>query len=65
MARVCVAKAALAIGCENRLFHIAIEMLLLSNAGAVAAEELQRSILAARVQLLSEVLPSDVWIEWL
>ena len=36
----------------------------LSNAGGqVTAEELQRSILAAQAQLLSEVLPSDQWIE--
>jgi nicotinamidase-related amidase len=36
----------------------------LSNAGGqVTAEELQRSILAAQAQLLSEVLPSPEWIE--
>ena len=36
----------------------------MSNAGgAVTAEELQRSILAAQAQLLSEVLPSDRWLE--
>ena len=35
----------------------------LSNAGGtVTAEELQRSILAAQAQLLSEVLPSSEWI---
>src|SRR4051812_12640375 len=35
----------------------------LANAGGtVTAEELQRSILAAQAQLLSEVLPSSAWI---
>lgn len=38
--------------------------LSLSNAGgSVTAEELQRSILAAQAQFLSEVLPSDQWID--
>jgi len=38
--------------------------LALSNAGGtVTAEEMQRSILAAQAQLLSEALPSSEWIE--
>jgi nicotinamidase-related amidase len=36
---------------------------LANAAGQVTAEELQRSILCAQAQLLSEVIPSSKWIE--
>ncbi|MDB5353468.1 MAG: sttH [Planctomycetota bacterium] len=36
---------------------------LSNSAGHVTAEELQRSILCAQAQLLSEVLPSSEWID--
>ena len=58
------ARQAVHLGFKSEFLSDATGTLPLSNAGgAVTAEELQRSILAAQAQLLSEVLPSDRWIE--
>ena len=58
------ARQAVHRGFKSEFLSDATGTLPLSNAGgAVTAEELQRSILAAQAQLLSEVLPSDLWIE--
>jgi nicotinamidase-related amidase len=58
------ARQAVHRGFKSEFLSDATGTLPLSNAGGtVTAEELQRSILAAQAQLLSEVLPSDQWIE--
>jgi nicotinamidase-related amidase len=58
------ARQAVHRGFKAEFLSDATGTLSLSNAGGrVTAEELQRSILAAQAQLLSEVLPSDRWIE--
>ena len=58
------ARQAVHRGLKSEFLSDATGTLPLSNAGGeVTAEELQRSILAAQAQLLSEVLPSDRWIE--
>ncbi len=58
------ARQAVHLGFRSEFLSDATGTLPLSNAGGqVTAEELQRSILAAQAQLLSEVLPSDRWIE--
>jgi nicotinamidase-related amidase len=58
------ARQAVHRGFKSEFLSDATGTLPLSNAGGeVTAEELQRSILAAQAQLLSEVLPADRWIE--
>jgi nicotinamidase-related amidase len=58
------ARQAVHRGFKAEFLSDATGTLPLSNAGGqVTAEELQRSILAAQAQLLSEVLPSDQWIQ--
>ncbi|MHB1560391.1 MAG: cysteine hydrolase family protein [Isosphaeraceae bacterium] len=58
------ARQAVHRGFKSEFLSDATGTLPLSNAGGnVTAEELQRSILAAQAQLLSEVLPSDRWLE--
>jgi nicotinamidase-related amidase len=58
------AREAVHRGFKAEFLSDATGTLPLSNAGGqVTAEELQRSILAAQAQLLSEVLPSDQWIQ--
>jgi nicotinamidase-related amidase len=58
------ARQAVHRGLKSEFLSDATGTLPLSNSGGVVtAEELQRSILAAQAQLLSEVLPSDRWIE--
>ena len=58
------ARQAVHLGFKSEFLSDATGTLALSNdGGQVTAEELQRSILAAQAQLLSEVLPSDRWIE--
>ena len=58
------ARQAVHLGFRSEFLNDATGTLPLSNAGgAVTAEELQRSILAAQAQLLSEVLSSDRWLE--
>jgi nicotinamidase-related amidase len=57
------ARQAVHRGFKSEFLSDATGTLPLSNAGGkVTAEELQRSILAAQAQLLSEVLPSSDWI---
>ena len=57
------ARQAVHRGFKSEFLSDATGTLPLSNAGGeVTAEELQRSILAAQAQLLSEVLPSSEWI---
>jgi nicotinamidase-related amidase len=57
------ARQAVHRGFKSEFLRDATGTLPLSNAGGeVTAEELQRSILAAQAQLLSEVLPSSEWI---
>jgi nicotinamidase-related amidase len=57
------ARQAVHRGFRSEFLSDATGTLPLSNAGGqVTAEELQRSILAAQAQLLSEVLPSSEWI---
>src|SRR4051812_33625473 len=67
MTHVCcdtAARQAVHRGFKAEFLSDATGTLALSNAGGrVTAEELQRSILAAQAQLLSEVLPSDRWLE--
>ena len=66
MTNVCcdtTARQAVHCGFKSEFLSDATGTLALSNAGGeVTAEELQRSILAAQAQLLSEVLPSSEWI---
>jgi nicotinamidase-related amidase len=58
------ARQAVHRGFKSEFLSDATGTLSLSNAGGqVSADELQRSILAAQAQLLSEVLPSEQWIE--
>ena len=58
------ARQAVHRGFQSEFLSDATGTLPLSNAGGtVTAEELQRSILAAQAQLLSEVLSSSEWIE--
>ncbi len=58
------ARQAVHRGFKSEFLSDATGTLPLANAGGqVTAEELQRSILAAQAQLLSEVLPTDQWIE--
>ncbi len=58
------ARQAVHRGFKSEFLSDATGTLALSNAGGdVTADELQRSILAAQAQLLSEVLPSARWIE--
>jgi nicotinamidase-related amidase len=67
MTHICcdtTARQAVHRGFKSEFLNDATGTLPLSNAGGtVTAEELQRSILAAQAQLLSEVLPSSEWIE--
>lgn len=58
------ARQAVHRGFQSEFLNDATGTLSLSNAGGqVTAEELHRSILAAQAHLLSEVLPTDEWIE--
>ena len=58
------ARQAVHRGFKAEFLSDATGTLPLSNAGGtVTAEELQRAILAAQAQLLSEVVPSASWVE--
>ena len=58
------ARQAVHLGFKSEFLSDATGTLALDNAGGrVTAEELQRSVLAAQAQLLSEVLSSSEWVE--
>lgn len=58
------ARQAAHLGFKSEFLNDATGTLDLENAaGRVTAEELHRSILCAQQQFLSEVLPTEAWLE--